>query len=90
VNGKFRAAEGLNGRYADHRARLQRPAAVSNGGYVGGVMAERFEQHFKTGSGSRSLRAGSDRTPLEVSRADARCCQPAEPCGGRAPAPSIT
>jgi hypothetical protein len=48
------------------------PRLSGNGGYVGGVMAERFERHFRTaGAVEITLRAPVPiETPLQVSRAD--------------------
>ena len=48
------------------------PRLSGNGGYVGGVMAERFERQFKTGGAVEiTLRAPVPiETPLQVSRAD--------------------
>jgi len=48
------------------------PRLSGNGGYVGGVMAERFERHFRTGGAVEiTLRAPVPiATPLQVVRAD--------------------
>ena len=70
AGGKFRAAEEL----VDDRLIIERgfngPRLSGNGGYVGGVMAERFRRQFgKDGAVEITLRAPIPlETPLQVTR----------------------
>jgi hypothetical protein len=72
AGGKFRAAE----EFLDDTLIIERgfngPRLSGNGGYVGGILAERFNRHFgKDGAVEITLRAPIPiETPLQVARAD--------------------